>query len=81
MTERFDDSLGAFKIWRNPASRDEPIEYMGEYYPTTGRRFFTVNDLRGLGFRPGVYTIRTPENAHDLPSKWQKVSLPDDQHR
>jgi hypothetical protein len=80
MTEKVELSLGAFKIWRNPTSREEPIEYMGDFYPPDGRGFFTSDDLHELGFAPGCYTVLVPESARgEALSKWQKVSVSDDQ--
>ena len=82
MTESFGESPGGFKIWRNPSGRDEPIEYMGEFYPSRGRSYFTPRDLSELGFAPGCYTVLIPESARGRAlSKWQKVSVSDDQSR
>jgi hypothetical protein len=69
----------AFKIWRNPARREEPIVFMGDFYPPEGHIYFTPKDLRELGFAPGAYTILTPEHErHSGSPKWRKVCLSDD---
>jgi hypothetical protein len=78
MTEQLGTGLGGHKIWRNPSNRGEPVAYIGEFYPPTGRFYFTAADLRELGFEPGQYTIRLPEQRPfaGLISKWQTVTVP-----
>ena len=69
----------AFKIWRNPARRDDPIVFMGDFYLPAGHIYFTPDDLRELGFAPGIYTIRTPDSARQSGlSKWWKVCVSGD---
>jgi hypothetical protein len=66
------------KIWRNPAAHGQPVAYLGEYYPPTGRLIFVAQDLRDLGFGPGEYTILAPSGRRypKLLPKWQKLSVP-----
>ncbi len=65
------------KIWRNPASADEPVAYLGDYYPPSGRPFFVAGDLVELGFGPGAYTILAPgrQRFSKLTSKWQTIEV------
>jgi len=65
-----------FKIWRNPDSADDPIGYMGDFYPPNGRPVFVPSDLAELGFPPGEYTVRIPESRRRrLFPKWQKLRV------
>jgi hypothetical protein len=67
----------AYKIWRNPASREDRITYIGEYYPPKGRPVFVAQDLVELGLPPGDYTLRAPDSrkAPALIPKWQKLRV------
>jgi hypothetical protein len=66
-----------YKIWKNPDGPDDPIRYLGDFYPPQGRPFFLAQDLVDLGFGPGEYTIRVPERGRlaRLISKWQTVRV------
>ena len=79
MTEELKSCNPGFKIWRNPSTVDEPVTYLGEYFPPDGSFYFTDKDLRGLGFGPGKYTVLAPEGHYStkLFSKWQKVTVPE----
>lgn len=73
------ETQGAYKIWKNPSKSDEPVSFLGDYRPPEGQFYFTVKDLRELGFGPGKYTILAPEGSrHELFSKWQDVAVPND---
>ena len=76
-TEEPQPRYGPYKIWRNPASRQEPLDYMGEYYPPAGRTVLVVQDLVELGFAPGEYTLRAPDSRKfsKLIPKWQKLRV------
>lgn len=78
MAEELREALEGFKIWGNPANRDEPVVYLGIYRPPRGRFFFTPDDLQELGFGAGDYTVLVPEESRGAKffSKWQKVSVP-----
>jgi hypothetical protein len=77
MTEELREALEGFKIWRNPANRDEPVVYLGSYRPPSGRFFFTPGDLQELGLGPGDYTVLAPEESGRprLFSKWQRITV------
>jgi hypothetical protein len=79
MAEEVTEVVKGYKIWKNPAKRGDPVEYLGEVRPPAGRFYFTARDLEELGFGPGRYTIRAPENAVRplLFSKWQNVLIPE----
>lgn len=80
MAEELKNSLGQYKIWKNPANHKEPIVYLGEFLPPNGQFYFTGKDLKELGFGPGSYTMRAPE-AGLYPkslSKWQTIRIPND---
>jgi hypothetical protein len=79
MAEELRKALGGFKIWRNPANRDESVVYLGIYRPPDGHFFFTPRDLQELGFGPGDYSVLVPEEFRRAKpfSKWQQVSVPE----
>jgi hypothetical protein len=79
MTEEVAETVEGYKIWKNPANREQSVEYLGEACPPNGQFYFTARDLKELGFGPGHYTIRAPEGEkrHPLFSKWQNVSVPE----
>jgi hypothetical protein len=79
MAEELRKALRGFRIWRNPATRNEPVIYLGIYWPPNGHSFFAPGDLQELGFGPGDYTVLVPEEFRraKLFSKWQKVSVPE----
>jgi hypothetical protein len=78
MTEELRETLGDYKIWKNPCKRGEAVAYLGPYRPPNGQFFFTSKDLWELGFGPGDYTVLAPEESRrpKLFSKWQKVTVP-----
>ncbi|MGI0135374.1 MAG: hypothetical protein ACREBW_10515 [Candidatus Micrarchaeaceae archaeon] len=78
MTEELKESLGAYKIWKNPSKHDESIVYLGEFRPPNGQFHFGPKDLRNLGFGSGNYTVLAPEGDGypKLFSRWQKVTVP-----
>ncbi|PWT79042.1 MAG: hypothetical protein C5B58_14385 [Acidobacteria bacterium] len=77
MTDETQVRYGPYKIWRNPASRQDSIAYLGEYYPPAGRIFLVALDLLELGFGPGEYTLRAPEQRKfpTLVPKWQRLKV------
>jgi hypothetical protein len=79
MTEKVKKRPGAYKIWKNPSRRGEPVRYLGEFYPPAGSFYFSARDLLELGFDSGQYTIRAPEERPfaNLISKWQTVTVPE----
>jgi len=78
MTEELSSGKQAYKIWRNPTHPGEPVKYMGEFYPPSGRDRFMACDLKELGFEPGHYTVLAPPDRPypNLFSKWWKVRVP-----
>jgi hypothetical protein len=77
MTEDAPSATEPFKIWRNPDEANEPIAYMGDFYPPGGCVVFVAQDLVELGFGPGEYTVRIPESFRrsGLFAKWQRVRI------
>lgn len=78
MAEEMGTEQKGFKIWRNPSKPGEPVVYLGSYDPPRGNFCFTTEDLLDLGFGPGHYTVRLPDDRPyaKLFSKWQKVTVP-----
>lgn len=78
MTEELNKASKPYKIWKNPAQKGEPVVYMGEFYPPSGNIFFLVEDLRALGFGPGHYTVRAPDDARhsDFFAPFRSVWIP-----
>ena len=66
-----------YKIWRNPETPEEPPRYMGDFYPPEGQAFFVHTDLEALGFPPGSYSVRIPEDVRHAVTvqKWQYVKV------
>jgi len=66
-----------YKIWKNPCCSDDPIQYLGEFYPPGDRPFFLAKDLVELGFGPGKYTVRAPDDRRfaRLIPKWHSVRV------
>jgi len=77
MTEEAPGRPEPYKIWRNPATSEDRIAYLGEFYPPAGRVLFVASDLSELGFRPGEYTLRAPDRRKGplLIPKWQKLRV------
>ena len=77
MAEELRTVQKGYKIWKNPASREDSIHYMGEVSPPNGQPFLTGSDLRALGYVPGRYTVLAPPDAlhSGLFSKWQTVEV------
>jgi hypothetical protein len=67
----------AYKIWKNPQTSDEPPRFMGEFYPPTDLAMFIHADLKALGFPPGDYTVRIPDEVRERYAlqKWQTVRV------
>jgi hypothetical protein len=78
MTEELSKPSKPFKIWKNPTHKGEPIIYLGEFYPPSGNVLMLAEDLEALGFGPGHYTVRAPEDAphSDLFAPFRGVRLP-----
>jgi hypothetical protein len=66
-----------YKIWKNPLSVEEPPRFMGGFYPPADQVMFIHADLRALGFAPGDYTVRIPDEVREryALSKWQTVRV------
>jgi hypothetical protein len=79
MAEELRTEQRGFKVWRNPPGPEEPIRYLGEFFPPEGQPFLTGGDLRELGFGPGRYTVLAPSDAprSNFFSKWQAVVIPE----
>jgi hypothetical protein len=77
MAEELRTVQKGYKIWKNPAGREDSIRYMGEVYPPKSQPFLTGGDLRALGFAPGRYTVMAPPDAPHpgLFAKWQSVEV------
>jgi hypothetical protein len=74
-TEEVRERSAPYKIWKNPNCPGDPIRYLGDFYLPDGRPIFSAQDLVELGFGPGEYTVRAPDNrpfARLLP-KWHTV--------
>ena len=71
-------SREAFKIWKNPDGERDLVVYMGEYYPPNGQHCCHWPDRVGLGFAPGLYTVRVPDSLRKLYvlPQWQSIQLP-----
>ena len=67
----------AYKIWKNPATAEESPRFMGEFYPPADQAMFIHTDLKVLGFPPGDYTVRIPNDVREryVLSKWQTVRV------
>ena len=67
----------AYKIWKNPASAEEPPRFMGGFYPPADQAMFIHADLKALGFPTGDYTVRIPREVREryALSKWQTVRV------
>jgi len=66
-----------YKIWKNPLNAEEPPRFMGGFYPPADQAMFIHEDLKVLGFPPGDYTVRIPNDVREryaLP-KWQTVTV------
>jgi hypothetical protein len=79
MAEKLNEASLSYKIWKNPSRQGEPVAYLGEYPPPSGKLFFAPEDFRELGFGPGDYTVLVPVNSPRLSfaSKWQRVTVPE----
>jgi hypothetical protein len=67
----------AYKVWKNPQTAEESPRFMGSFYPPNDQATFIHADLKALGFPPGEYTVRIPEEVREryaLP-KWQTVRV------
>ena len=76
-TDKVQERSAPYKIWKNPSNSDEPIKYLGDFYPPHDRPFFVAQDLLDLGFGPGKYTVRAPDDRRlvRLIPKWHSVSV------
>lgn len=76
-TEEVRERSAPYKIWKNPDYPGDPIRYLGDFYTPEGRPFFLAHDLIALGFAPGEYTVRAPENRRfvGLIPKWHTVRV------
>jgi hypothetical protein len=77
MAEQESERREGYKVWKQAVTPDEPIQYLGEFYPPPQQAFFTNQDLRDLGFPPGQYTVLIPASvrAHYAVDKWQSVTV------
>jgi hypothetical protein len=77
MTEKLSQPTEGFKIWRQPASAEDPVVYMGEFYPPPEQTHFIQRDLENLGFAPGKYTVLIPASVREryAVDKWQSVTV------
>jgi hypothetical protein len=66
-----------YKIWKNPQTPEEPPRFMGGFYPPADQFMFIHADLKALGFPPGDYTVRIPNDVRECYalSKWQTVRV------
>jgi hypothetical protein len=67
----------AYKVWKNPQTAEETLQFMGNFYPPGAQATFIHDDLKTLGFPPGEYTVRIPgevRQRYTLP-KWQMVRV------
>jgi hypothetical protein len=77
MTEKLRQQTEGYKIWRQPASPEDPVVYMGEFYPPSEQAHFIQRDLENLGFPPGKYTVLIPAAVRKryAVEKWQCVTV------
>ena len=77
MSEELEQPREGYKIWRQPASAEEPVVYMGEFYPPSQQAHFVHRDLEDLGFPPGKYTVLIPSSIRKryAVAKWQSVRV------
>jgi hypothetical protein len=79
MAEELKKASKPYKIWKNPARKGDPIEYLGDFYPPSGNIIMLAEDLKALGFGPGHYTVRAPDDAphSDFFAAFRSVRIPE----